>query len=68
LPLGALLCVLALKETYMRGIFAKFAENDTGATEYGLIAVVIITGLTTLGTNHLCGRWPIRRAWGAVPA
>ena len=41
----------------MRGILAKFAKNNSGATaiEYGLtaalIAVVIITGLTTLGTN-----------------
>jgi pilus assembly protein Flp/PilA len=41
----------------MRGIFAKFVTNEAGATaiEYGLIAariaVVIITGLTTLGTN-----------------
>jgi pilus assembly protein Flp/PilA len=37
--------------------FAKFATNKSGATaiEYGLIAaliaVVIITGLTTVGTN-----------------
>ena len=41
----------------MRGIFAKFATNKSGATaiEYGLIAaliaVVIITGLTTVGTS-----------------
>ncbi len=41
----------------MRGIFAKFISNEDGATaiEYGLIAaliaVVIITGLTSVGTN-----------------
>ena len=41
----------------MRGIFAKFVANENGATaiEYGLIAaliaVVIITGLTSVGTN-----------------
>jgi pilus assembly protein Flp/PilA len=41
----------------MRGIFAKFIINEDGATaiEYGLIAaliaVVIITGLTSVGTN-----------------
>ena len=41
----------------MRGIFAKFISNEDGATaiEYGLIAaliaVVIITGLKSVGTN-----------------
>jgi len=41
----------------MRGIIAKFVTNKSGATaiEYGLIAaliaVVIITGLTTVGTS-----------------
>ena len=41
----------------MRGIIAKFIANECGATaiEYGLIAaliaVVIITGLTTVGTS-----------------
>ena len=41
----------------MRAVFAKFVENQKGATaiEYGLIAgliaIVIITGLGTLGTN-----------------
>ena len=41
----------------MRGIIAKFVRNESGATaiEYGLIAaliaVVIITGLTTVGSN-----------------
>lgn len=41
----------------MRAIFSKFIANENGATaiEYGLIAaliaVVIITGLTTVGTN-----------------
>ena len=41
----------------MRGIFAKFIANEDGATaiEYGLIAaliaVVIITGLTAVGTS-----------------
>ena len=41
----------------MRGIFAKFISNEDGATaiEYGLIAaliaVMIITGLTSVGTN-----------------
>jgi pilus assembly protein Flp/PilA len=41
----------------MRSLFAKFAANEDGATaiEYGLIAaliaVVIITALTTIGTN-----------------
>ena len=41
----------------MRGIIAKFVTNESGATaiEYGLIAaliaVVIITGLTTVGSN-----------------
>jgi pilus assembly protein Flp/PilA len=41
----------------VRGIFAKFVTNESGATaiEYGLIAalisVVIITGLTAVGSN-----------------
>ena len=41
----------------MRGIFAKFISNEDGATaiEYGLIAaliaVVVITGLTSVGTS-----------------
>jgi pilus assembly protein Flp/PilA len=41
----------------MRGTIAKFVTNKSGATaiEYGLIAaliaVVIITGLTTVGSN-----------------
>ena len=41
----------------MRGIFERFVANQDGATaiEYGLIAaliaVVIITALTTIGTN-----------------
>ena len=41
----------------MRGIFGRFIANQNGATaiEYGLIAaliaVVIITALTTIGTN-----------------
>ena len=41
----------------MRGIFARFVANEEGATaiEYGLIAaliaVVIITGLTAIGTT-----------------
>jgi pilus assembly protein Flp/PilA len=41
----------------MRGILANFIKDESGATaiEYGLIAaliaVVIITGLTTVGTN-----------------
>jgi pilus assembly protein Flp/PilA len=41
----------------MRGIFANFIKDNSGATaiEYGLIAaliaVVIITGLTTVGSN-----------------
>jgi len=41
----------------MRGTVAKFVTNKSGATaiEYGLIAaliaVVIITGLTTVGSN-----------------
>jgi pilus assembly protein Flp/PilA len=41
----------------MRSLFVKFAANEDGATaiEYGLIAaliaVVIITALTTIGTN-----------------
>jgi pilus assembly protein Flp/PilA len=41
----------------MRRIFAEFVTNEKGATaiEYGLIAaliaVVIITGLTSVGTN-----------------
>ena len=41
----------------MRNILAKFVTNENGATaiEYGLIAaliaVVIITGLTTIGTT-----------------
>ena len=41
----------------MRAIFSKFIANENGATaiEYdliaALIAVVIITGLTTVGTN-----------------
>ena len=44
-------------EIFMRGIFAKFITNKSGATaiEYGLIAaliaVVIITGLTTVGST-----------------
>ena len=41
----------------MRNLFARFISNENGATaiEYGLIAaliaVVIITGLTSVGTN-----------------
>lgn len=41
----------------MFDIFRTFAKNETGATaiEYaliaGLIAIVIITGLTAIGTN-----------------
>jgi pilus assembly protein Flp/PilA len=41
----------------MQKLFARFIANKNGATaiEYGLIAaliaVVIITGLTTVGTN-----------------
>ncbi|HWY60267.1 MAG TPA: Flp family type IVb pilin [Rhizomicrobium sp.] len=41
----------------MQKLFARFIANENGATaiEYGLIAaliaVVIITGLTTVGTN-----------------
>lgn len=41
----------------MRGIIAKFVTNKSGATaiEYGLIAaliaVVIVAGLTTVGSN-----------------
>ena len=41
----------------MRSIIAKFVANENGATaiEYGLIAaliaVVIITGLTAIGTS-----------------
>jgi pilus assembly protein Flp/PilA len=41
----------------MRSLFVKFAANEDGATaiEYGLIAaliaVVIITALTTIGTT-----------------
>jgi pilus assembly protein Flp/PilA len=41
----------------MRSLLVKFAANEDGATaiEYGLIAaliaVVIITALTTIGTN-----------------
>ena len=41
----------------MRGIFGRFVANRDGATaiEYGLIAaliaVVIITALTSIGTN-----------------
>jgi pilus assembly protein Flp/PilA len=37
----------------MRKILTAFIANQDGATaiEYGLIAVVIITGLTTVGTT-----------------
>ena len=41
----------------MRSIFSRFLENDSGATaiEYGLIAgliaVVIVTAVTTVGTK-----------------
>jgi pilus assembly protein Flp/PilA len=44
-------------EFFMRKIFQNFIANDDGATaiEYGLIAaliaVVVITALTTIGTN-----------------
>jgi len=38
---------------FMRKILTAFIANQDGATaiEYGLIAVVIITGLTTVGTT-----------------
>ena len=41
----------------MRAIFSNFVSNENGATaiEYGLIAaliaIVIITGLTSIGSN-----------------
>ncbi len=41
----------------MKTLFSRFIKDESGATaiEYGLIAaliaVVIITGLTTIGTN-----------------
>jgi pilus assembly protein Flp/PilA len=44
-------------EALMQNLFSRFVRDESGATaiEYGLIAalvaVVIITGLTTLGTK-----------------
>jgi len=37
----------------MKSIFSDLLKNDAGATaiEYGLIAVVIITGVTAVGTQ-----------------
>jgi pilus assembly protein Flp/PilA len=37
----------------MRTLFNDFLKNQSGATaiEYGLIAVVIITGVTAVGTQ-----------------
>ena len=48
---------ISTKETLMRKILMNFCKNESGATaiEYGLIAaliaVVIITGVTAVGTN-----------------
>ncbi|MDX6557559.1 MAG: pilus assembly protein Flp/PilA [Blastocatellia bacterium] len=45
------------KENTMKSLFTRFAKDESGATaiEYGLIsaliAVVIITAVTTVGTN-----------------
>ena len=45
------------KDTIMKNLFARFAKDESGATaiEYGLIAgligVVIIGAVTTLGTS-----------------
>ena len=37
----------------MKNLFSKFAKDESGATaiEYGLIGVVIIGAVTTLGTS-----------------
>jgi pilus assembly protein Flp/PilA len=48
---------ISTKETLMRKILLNFGKDESGATaiEYGLIAaliaVVIITGVTAVGTN-----------------
>jgi pilus assembly protein Flp/PilA len=48
---------ISTKETLMRKILLGFCKDESGATaiEYGLIAaliaVVIITGVTAVGTN-----------------
>lgn len=50
-------CQLELKEQTMKNIFARFANDESGATaiEYGLIAgligVVIISAVTAVGTS-----------------
>ena len=54
-PFGILGCQLV--ETIMTNLISRFVRDESGATaiEYGLIAaliaVVVITALTTIGTN-----------------
>jgi pilus assembly protein Flp/PilA len=55
--LPVILAAISRKEIIMKAIFVNFLADDAGATaiEYGLIAaliaVVIITGVTAVGTQ-----------------